>query len=431
MIPKTLDDMVGNRLAIKRAIDWISTFVEIKKGKCLLLAGPEGVGKTLFTQLFCKEYSYDIQEFGSVGNLQVFLEKAHSTRFVFGSSKKLVVLDEFESISVQDKLSLSILETYVMNRPLRHPMIITASLDMLSQIEKRPMYKQCDLVRFHAIPYQDITRFMITFNSSVYDHFHQTGRTDVLHEICKNCNGSMRAAKIAVEHEIVSYRDTCDVEMNEKTEKLEKEDQKQLLSDYIDPELSLMDTVMGPLNNPQIRKVIIGDVCAVISGFYENIDTELFEHRISVKKTKKLVKEDDEVLLTYYKTCLNTLCDLDAIERRLLTNNDWSMRPIQEECMISLVKQLNQIPKTDKVKEVKWLGGTLWTRGSLKIQNRKRIQQIHRDLDIPTNYSFYVSDYILDRTKVLKPRGRTECQGGDKPLVEMAIKRLNDFAIYQ
>ena len=56
-IPKTIDDLFGNKFQINQAVKWIKNFKTNEK-KILLISGPPGIGKTSLAHVILKTYNY-------------------------------------------------------------------------------------------------------------------------------------------------------------------------------------------------------------------------------------------------------------------------------------------------------------------------------------------------------------------------------------
>ena len=445
--PETLQELVGNRTAFRRAEEWLETSQNTHNTqntqplRPLLLLGPEGVGKTLFIELFAKHHLYVLQEFAASGlAMSVFLEKANGTHFVFGGSRKLIVIDELESAGAQDKMALTQLESYIAKHKLLHTMVISGGVE----IEKRPaLLKACEVVRLFPISSADISRHLITFNSALFSALEASGKLNELSSIGSRSGGSLRQAahlmhellnthstpvapikkpkKLSAKQEKENLKKMKEQEQKQEQEQVQEDEERELENkSRVTGQGSLTSSLMRKLDSVAIRNLVVGDVSAVISTLYENMPTELGNREDQIESSPRFET---------YMTMLDTLCVLDTLERRMMHLQELP-RGYQEECLICILEELNQYPKIKTTPDGAWLGGSLWTRGSLKIQNWKRIQQLHSAINIPSGLTFDVSDFVSNvssRKSINSRKARLE----DRQLFDMATKRNKDFAMLE
>ena len=58
--PKSIDEIIGNKLAISKIESWISNF-DKKSKNTIVITGLHGIGKTLITKLLLDKYEYNIK----------------------------------------------------------------------------------------------------------------------------------------------------------------------------------------------------------------------------------------------------------------------------------------------------------------------------------------------------------------------------------
>lgn len=118
--PRNLDDYIGNKKEIKKAIQWIKQFEMLRNisndekmdhsdfNKVLLLHGDPGTGKTTLANLILKEFNYNIIEHNSSDirgkkNIKQFLKKSLSYNNIidmfYDFKKPLgIIMDEIDTL---------------------------------------------------------------------------------------------------------------------------------------------------------------------------------------------------------------------------------------------------------------------------------------------------------------------------------------------
>ena len=113
--PETINEVVGNKQAIKQLDDWLKNY-DNKSKNSIIISGIHGIGKTLITKLLLEKYNYtfkliypdDIKSYRSDNDFIDYYNYDNSIKstvnFKNKESQKLsIIFDETESISLQSE----------------------------------------------------------------------------------------------------------------------------------------------------------------------------------------------------------------------------------------------------------------------------------------------------------------------------------------
>ncbi|MCS7111790.1 MAG: replication factor C large subunit [Sulfolobales archaeon] len=128
--PKNLMEVVNQEEAKAKIVEWLSKWPNVSK-KALLLYGPPGCGKTSLVEAIANEYVYELIEmnasdFRRKTDIERIALKASTSHSLFGFSKKIVLLDEIDGISVrEDEGALEAIQELIEKTNI--PVIMTAN----------------------------------------------------------------------------------------------------------------------------------------------------------------------------------------------------------------------------------------------------------------------------------------------------------------
>ncbi len=122
--PKCIKDIVGNKLAISKAQQWLHDYQnEIENTKrALLITGKPGIGKTTLAKLLLSENCYEIIEFNAsdIRNQKLVRDKLKniigkiSISSLMGGKKYIgIIMDEVDGMSTGDKGGISELISFI------------------------------------------------------------------------------------------------------------------------------------------------------------------------------------------------------------------------------------------------------------------------------------------------------------------------------
>ncbi len=184
--PKKVEDIVGQKLAISKIIEFLNTFSK-KKKNALLIYGPPGIGKTSAIYAIANEYNYEIVEMNSdeirdKEKINYKLGNTINTGSLFGK-KKFVLIDELESIDAG-----SLTRIIELIKKSKIPVLLIA-IDMWEQKFKF-LRSYCEKIEFKKLSKRDISKELIRILNSEGIKFEQ----EVIESIVKNAEGDLRAA---------------------------------------------------------------------------------------------------------------------------------------------------------------------------------------------------------------------------------------------
>jgi len=102
--PKSLDEIVGNKEAIQRFIDWVKSWEKaVPKKRAAFLYGPPGIGKTITVEAFANDYGMELVEknasdYRTEDAVNRFAGLASQYGSLFGG-RRIVLLDELDGLT--------------------------------------------------------------------------------------------------------------------------------------------------------------------------------------------------------------------------------------------------------------------------------------------------------------------------------------------
>ena len=189
--PKELGDIVSQKLAVSKFIEFLNNFSR-KKKKAVILHGPTGVGKTTSVYTLANELDYELIEMNSdeirdKETLDYKLTNAINSGSIFGK-KKMILIDELESIK-----SSGLTKIMSLIRKSRIPVVLIV-LDVWDP-KLKYLRLNCELIKYNKIRSTEISKRL----KQISDEEGIEYETDVIDKIAKNANGDLRAAIIDLE----------------------------------------------------------------------------------------------------------------------------------------------------------------------------------------------------------------------------------------
>ncbi len=182
--PKKIDEIVGQKLAISKIINFLESH---KKKKGLFIFGQPGVGKTASIRVIIKEMDYEViqltaDDLRDTEKMDSLISNSINTASIFGK-KRLVLIDGIDSLN-----SRSIAKVAELIRKSGVPVVVIG-LDFWNQKFKflRPY---CEKVEFRKLTYKEIMAKLISILNSEgieYDY-------SAVELLAKSSDGDLRAA---------------------------------------------------------------------------------------------------------------------------------------------------------------------------------------------------------------------------------------------
>jgi replication factor C subunit 1 len=166
--PNTIDKIIGNKLSISKAKNWIKNY-KLKKDKTppgLLIVGTPGIGKTSLAKILLNEFGYETVEFNAsdIRNQKLVKENFKniigkiSITSMMGVKRKIgIIMDEVDGMSSGDKGGMSELISFInpnkglrknKKKPLQYnnPIICISNEDFDKKIND--LKKECEVLKF-------------------------------------------------------------------------------------------------------------------------------------------------------------------------------------------------------------------------------------------------------------------------------------------
>lgn len=130
--PKKVSEVIGNKEAIQKFLEWINSWEKGKPiKKAALLYGPPGVGKTSLVLAYALEKNYDIIEMNAsdwrnADKMNEIAGAASQQLTLLGSNKRIIIIDEVDGIAGKEDMGgLSILNKIISET--RVPIVLIAN----------------------------------------------------------------------------------------------------------------------------------------------------------------------------------------------------------------------------------------------------------------------------------------------------------------
>lgn len=174
--PKSLNDIVGNKMQIDKMIKWLKVFndnslMDTNFRNGLLISGPPGIGKTSTAHIILKEAGFDVIEFNAseLRTSKSITEKLDS--IISGKSIKMmfvkniktaIIMDELDGIESRKECSVSDITEYINYSTNKHEnkikqenkknKIKTSKKSKLTIVNKNPIICICNNVNKSVNP---------------------------------------------------------------------------------------------------------------------------------------------------------------------------------------------------------------------------------------------------------------------------------------
>jgi len=201
--PQSIKEFIGNNEIVSFSLKWAEDWQKNMQRKPLFFFGNTGTGKTLLATLIAKEFNWPLLEL----NASDFRTKESIERLAgiasqnstFTFSKRLILIDEVDGLSSEDKGGLNAIIKIV--RETKNPLILTA-IDIYSDRSLAPLRNLTELMQFKKVNYVSIANYLkkICLNEKI--EFEEKA----IETIAKNSEGDVRAALLDLENAITAKK---------------------------------------------------------------------------------------------------------------------------------------------------------------------------------------------------------------------------------
>ena len=177
--PQKLDDLLGNRTNIQKAVSWLENFQAGIDGtpSALFISGKPGLGKSSLAKLLLEHFNYLVVEFNSsdIRNQKLVREKLENimgkvtiSSMMGGNKFCGIIMDEVDGMSTGDKGGLSELISFINpnkgkkkkdKKKLKYynPIICISNTDKDKKIQD--LKKEAECIKFLSPKLTDLTEF--------------------------------------------------------------------------------------------------------------------------------------------------------------------------------------------------------------------------------------------------------------------------------
>ncbi len=159
--PKRISEVVDQEEAKAKFVEWLRKWPNVPK-RAALLYGPPGCGKTSLVEAAANEFGYEVIEmnasdFRRKSDIERIAKRAATTSSLFGSSKKLILLDEVDGIAGREDLGgLEAILQLIKISP--SPIVMTAN-DPWDQ-RLKPLRDVSELIQFKRLPKHEVVKVL-------------------------------------------------------------------------------------------------------------------------------------------------------------------------------------------------------------------------------------------------------------------------------
>ncbi len=190
--PRKVSEVVENRKAAERVVEFILNWHPDRKPKALLLWGPAGVGKTASVYAAINELGYDLVEVNasdkrSLDEIRRTVGAASSLSSLVKGGKRVILVDEVDGISgSEDKGGISGLVEIL--KKTVYPVILVANDAWDPKLA--PIRDFCELIRYNRIRSNVVASVL----AKICEREGVEADPLVLKKIAENAKGDLRAA---------------------------------------------------------------------------------------------------------------------------------------------------------------------------------------------------------------------------------------------
>jgi replication factor C large subunit len=191
--PKKVSEIIGNKEAIQKFLEWINSWEKGKPTKkAALLYGPPGVGKTSLVLAYALEKNYDTIEMNAsdwrnANKMNEIAGAASQQSTLSGSNKRIIIIDEVDGIAGKEDIGgLSVLNKIISET---HVPIVLIANDIW-QPRLASLREKSELIEFKKIHKASIVSLLKKICEMEKIKYNET----ILKNIAERSTGDVRSA---------------------------------------------------------------------------------------------------------------------------------------------------------------------------------------------------------------------------------------------
>lgn len=421
--PTKLDDLYGNSIQIKTAIEWIKNYNKNEK-KILLISGPPGIGKTSLSHILLKEHNYYPIEFNAseVRSQKVIEEKLSkiinqkSILMMFNNyNKPAIIMDEIDGCLSGDRGGIKQLIKMVYPKQkkkdkkkfkIHTPIICICNNDNIKNINELKKFsvfiKFKYPSKYHIIEYiKKICKLeKLILKENFYKYIYNHSQND------------FRRILTILESLQIKYKKKPRIKKKYIKDVISLLDKKTINYSIHDSVTEILYNEDVDINN--INNLMSSDIFMIPLLMHENFPYYLDQNCVeSENKPKKL-----DILLDYY----DKMIDYCKLEKNIFLNQNWEFNEYGS-CLscYNARDNFNKLEKTIYRKKNSVNYSSLLSKISQKFLNSKNYKLLVNKLNLSYNNFQDYSELIL-QTFIKDPNNDK-----DKDSYENVINKLKDL----
>ena len=419
--PKSIQDMIGSadyNNSAKKLLNWLRNWhTSSSKSKstttgngfkAVLISGPPGVGKSMCSQLACKEAGFSCIEFN-----------ASDTRSSKLFNRVLGECSTSQTISFQSKE----INKQKSSTPIKQNCIIMDEVDgmdgnadrggiadLISKIKntKIPIICICN-ERYHAK--------LKSLAGNCFDLRFYKPRTDQMRKFLqKICNQESLKISCSLLDQVIT---SSNHDVRQCLFNLSMWSSNSRVLEDADIHRAIKDTRVGPFESCSQLFHANGQIEAKFDRFFDDYSLmPLFVYENYLNVSDKKSKNDFKLM----SESIESMCVADRISRQIRTNNSWSLLPDQATFAVVVPGTLLALKDTVSIKFPAYLG-----KKSQHSRHFRGIQQmnIHTRLHAPMS----LTELVVDHMSVLKRRLSDPLIKIGSSGISSVIKLMNDYGL--